>query len=91
VNQLRSEVDIACHDRNGKMPILMAQAVTIGARKFWIVSEPDAEGWKAQVLEVLDEQGSTQKMGIETTGETRGAADERALGQLQHLLRDQSL
>ena len=68
----------------------MAREINIGTRKFWIVSEPSDKGWKAQVLEVLDAQGGTEKMGIETTGETRSAADDRAVGQLQHRLRDQS-
>jgi hypothetical protein len=65
----------------------MAREVTIGARRFYIVSEPDDQGWKAQVLEIVDAQGSTKEMGIETTGETRGVADDRAFGVLQHRLR----
>ena len=68
----------------------MAREVRIGARKFWIVSEPSDEGWKAQVLEVLDGDAGTQETGIETTGETRSAADDRAAGRLQHCLEDQS-
>jgi len=68
----------------------MSREVSIGSRKFWIVSEPEDEGWKAQVLEVLDAAGGTQDVGIETTGETRGVADDRAIGKLQHRLRDQS-
>jgi hypothetical protein len=66
----------------------MAREVTIGLRRFYILSEPDDKGWKAQVLEVIDGQGSTKEMGIETTGETRGLADERAYGVLQHRLRE---
>lgn len=68
----------------------MAREITIGTRKFWIVSEPADKGWKAQVLEVLDNEGGTRDLGIETTGETRSEADDRAAGQLQHRLRDQS-
>jgi hypothetical protein len=41
------------------------------------------------VLEVNGE-GNTQQVGIETVGETRSVADDRAAGQLQHHLRDQS-
>ena len=68
----------------------MASQVTVGDRKFYIVSEPEDErGWKAQVLEVIDNQGGTRDMGIETSGETRSLADERALGVLQHKLRDE--
>jgi hypothetical protein len=69
----------------------MAREINIGNRKFWIVSEPADRGWKAQVLEVLDDGVGTEKMGIETTGDTRTAADDRALGQLQHRLKDQSV
>jgi hypothetical protein len=68
----------------------MAREVKIGSRRFWIVSEPHNAGWKAQVLEVLDDSGGTQNMGIETTGDTRSVADDRAVGRLQHQLRDQS-
>ena len=68
----------------------MAREINIGARKFWIVSEPQDKGWKAQVLEVVDELGGTHNLGIETTGETRSMADDRAIGQLQHRLKDQS-
>ena len=68
----------------------MAREINIGTRRFWIVSEPADQGWKAQVLEVLDDGVGTEEVGIETTGETRSAADDRAIGQLQHRLRDQS-
>ena len=68
----------------------MSREVNIGNRKFWIVSEPVEKGWKAQVLEVLGEAGDTLDMGIVTTGETRSVADDRAAGQLQHRLQDQS-
>lgn len=70
-----------------RSPRLMAREITIGSRKFYVVSEPEGQGWKARVLEVLDEQGSTKSMGIETTAETRGLADERAVGALQSWLR----
>ena len=67
---------------------VMAREVTVGSRRFYIVSEPhEVLGWRAKVLEVLDEQGGTKEMGIETTGETRGMADERAVGVLQSRLR----
>jgi hypothetical protein len=68
----------------------MAREVKIGSRRFWIVSEPHDKGWKAQVLEVLGEPGDTKEVGIETTGETRSIADDRAIGRLQHRLKDQS-
>lgn len=68
----------------------MSREFNIGSRKFWIVSEPEDNGWKAQVFEVIDESGATQNVGIETTGDTRSMADDRAIGQLQHRLQDQS-
>jgi hypothetical protein len=68
----------------------MAREINIGARRFWVVSEPSDRGWKAQVLEVLDEVGATHRTGIETIGETRSMADDKAIGKLQHRLRDRS-
>ena len=65
----------------------MSCEVTVEGRRFYIVSEPEEGEWRAQVLELLDDKGSTREMGIETTGETRGLADERALGVLQNRLR----
>ena len=70
----------------------MAREVTIGERKFYIVSEPsESRAWRAQVLEVLETTGDTMTLGIETSGSTRSEADERALGVLQHRLRDDQL
>ena len=68
----------------------MAREVNIGDRKFWVVSEPAGRGWRAQVLEVIDARGVTNQLGIESIGETRSMADDRAVGKLQHRLRDQS-
>jgi len=56
----------------------MAREVKIGPRRFYIVSEPENGAWRAQVLEILDDRGATQEMGIETTGETQTLADDRA-------------
>ena len=66
----------------------MAREISIGSRRFWIVSEPFERGWRAQVLEVLNDRGNTKRVGIEAIGETRGVADDRAVGQLQHRLRE---
>jgi len=68
----------------------MAREINIGVRRFWVVSEPTGRGWKAQVLEVLDAGGLTHQLGIESIGETRSMADDRAVGKLQHRLRDRS-
>ena len=70
----------------------MAREVLIGSRKFYIVSEPDGKrGWLARVLEVLGATEDTKTTGIETSGSTRSEADERALGVLQHRLREQGV
>jgi len=70
----------------------MAREVTIGSRKFYIVSEPDGQrGWMARVLEVLEAAVDTKSTGIETSGATRSEADERALGVLQHRLRGEGV
>jgi hypothetical protein len=67
----------------------MAREVLIGSRKFYIVSEPhETRGWTAQVLEVLEPHSDTKTIGIETSGATRTEADERALGVLQHKIRE---
>ena len=68
----------------------MAREINIGARRFWVVSEPAGPGWKAEVLEVIDARGGTHQLGIESIGETRSMADDRAVGKLQHRLRDRS-
>jgi hypothetical protein len=69
----------------------MALDISIGSRRYLIVSEPTTEGWRAQVLEALDADGrSTQEMGIHATGETRSAADNNALGKLQRFLRSRA-
>ena len=68
----------------------MAREVNIGDRRFWVVSEPSGRGWRAQVLEVIDVSGITNPLGIESIGDTRSMADDRAVGKLQHSLRDRS-
>jgi hypothetical protein len=67
----------------------MANEIELAGRKFWIVSEPDSRGWQASVLEVVDDGAEgARDFGIKANGDTRGAADEAALGQLQRRLRD---
>ena len=69
----------------------MANEVVLAGRRYWIVSEPVSKGWMATVLEVLDEEGQrTHDLGIQATAETRGAADEVALGRLQRHVRAHS-
>jgi hypothetical protein len=62
----------------------MAKELEIQGRRFWILSEPLDSGWQASVIEM---QGEDQlPIGIEATGETRGAADEAAERKLRRLL-----
>ena len=46
---------------------------------------PRPAGWKARVIEAC-EDGSSDEVGIEASGETRGAADEAAERKLRRLL-----
>ena len=62
----------------------MAKQLELKGRSFWILSEPEQSGWKAWVVEV---KGSDQEpLGIEATGETRGAADDSVERKLRRLL-----
>lgn len=62
----------------------MAKQLELKGRQFWILSEPEGDGWKASVVEV---KGADQEsMGIDATGETRGAADDAAERKLRKLL-----
>jgi hypothetical protein len=62
----------------------MAREIEINGRRYWILSEPEADGWKATVVEVR-EDGSSDQVGIDATGETRGAADDAAERKLRRL------
>lgn len=55
----------------------MARQLELKGRSFWILSEPHESGWKASVVEVKAD-GEQESVGIEATGETRGAADDAA-------------
>jgi len=63
----------------------MAREVEIGGRRYWILSEPDSVGWKAHVVLVRDD-GSSDAVGIEANGETRGEADAAAERKLRRLM-----
>jgi hypothetical protein len=66
----------------------MAGEFIVAGRRYWIVSEPDLSGWRASVLEVVGGgNAATRDLGIQATGDTRTAADDAALGQLQRRLR----
>lgn len=57
----------------------------IKGRRYWILSEPEMAGWKASVVAVR-EDGSSEQLGIDASGETRVAADDAAERKLRRLL-----
>ena len=63
----------------------MAKEIDVKGRKYWILSDPEDNGWRARVVEVR-EDGSNEDVGIDATAETRGAADEAAERKLRRLL-----
>lgn len=63
----------------------MARQLELKGTTYWILSEPHNEGWKATVVEVL-QNGRQEPVGIEATAETRGAADQAAEKKLRRLL-----
>jgi hypothetical protein len=62
----------------------MARQLELEGRRFWILSEPFDSGWKASVVEMKGEE--QESIGIDATGETRGAADDAAERKLRRLL-----
>jgi hypothetical protein len=63
----------------------MAREIEVNGRRYWILSEPDAGGWKARVVEVMAD-GTSDEVGIDASGETRGTADDSAERKLRRLL-----
>ena len=63
----------------------MAREIELNGRRYWILSEPQADGWRAWVVQVAGD-GSREEIGIDATGETRGAADSGAERKLRRLL-----
>jgi hypothetical protein len=63
----------------------MARELDLKGRRYWILSEPEDDVWKAKVVEVR-EDGSSDELGIQATAETRGAADDAAERKLRRLL-----
>ena len=62
----------------------MARQLELKGRSFWILSEPHESGWKALVVEVKG--GEQEPVGLEATGETRGAADDAAERKLRRFV-----
>jgi len=63
----------------------MAKRLDLNGRRFWIMSEPQGAGWKAFVVEIVDQH--QQEIGIEATADTRTAADDAAERKLRRMLR----
>lgn len=62
--------------------------IELNGRRYWILSEPHGSGWKASVVELVDQDGEhTEPVGIEASAETRGAADEAAERKLRRLFK----
>ena len=74
-----------CGCKDSPNTLEMAKELDIKGRRYWVLSEPEADGWKASVVEVR-EDGSSEYLGIDATGETRSAADESAERKLRRLL-----
>jgi hypothetical protein len=64
----------------------MARELQLAGRRYWIISDPYGEGWKARVVE-LHEGGEADEIGIEASDQTRTAADDSAERKLRRLLR----
>ncbi|MCU1382432.1 MAG: hypothetical protein JWL71_1129 [Acidobacteria bacterium] len=62
----------------------MARQLELKGRSFWILSEPHDTGWKAAVVEIRGD--NEEAVGIDATGETRGAADDAAERKLRRLI-----
>ena len=63
----------------------MARELELNGRKYWIISDPDGNGWKAKVVE-MRAGGESDEIGIEASAETRTAADAAAERKLRRLL-----
>ena len=63
----------------------MSRQVELHHRRFWILSEPIENGWRATVAEARPD-GTNEPLGIEATAETRGAVDDAAERKLRLLL-----
>ncbi len=64
----------------------MARELELSGHRYWILSEPAGDGWKAWVVEVRPDGSTGDPVGIEATAETRGGADIAAERKLRRLL-----
>jgi hypothetical protein len=66
----------------------MARQLEFSGRRYWILSEPQGDGWTAKVVEVIDASGTcSESMGIDAAAETRAAADDAAERKLRRMVR----
>jgi len=63
----------------------VARELELADRKFWIISDPEGNGWKARVVE-MRANGESDEIGIDASAETRTAADAAAERKLRRLL-----
>ena len=63
----------------------MARELELKGRKYWIMSDPDGDVWRAKVVE-MRANGESDEIGIEASAETRTAADDAAERKLRRLL-----
>ena len=63
----------------------MARELELNGRRYWIISDPHGEGWKARVVELHD-GGEADEIGIVASDQTRTAADNSAERKLRRLL-----
>jgi len=57
----------------------------LNGRKYWIISDPEGDTWKAKVVE-MRVGGESDEIGIDASAETRTAADAAAERKLRRLL-----
>jgi hypothetical protein len=63
----------------------VARQLEVNGRRYRVLSEPHGPGWKAYVVEV-QEDGTSDHVGIEAMAETRGGADDAAERKLRRML-----
>ena len=65
--------------------MVLARQLEINGRRYRVLSEPHGPGWKAYVVEVQDD-GTSDHVGVQATAETRGGADDAAERKLRRIL-----
>jgi hypothetical protein len=66
----------------------MARQLEFGGRRYWILSEPQGDGWRSTVVEVAEVEGRRpEALGIDAAADTRVAADDAAERKLRRHVR----